>query len=194
MPRYQFALHEIHRPGVSYLLKKHRVCCIKDALVECLTKDSTHFPECQKMYGVFCDRADCWSECEIYKCNSAVNITERGESIGEKSSPLTKTCREADLIIDIVVYTKSCKSGGCEALSVLGDISNRLCACELELPVRRIIPIGFTREHEGQFDEDLVVITSSYRLEYIMDTCDASAVHKNTERKRTKRMINGKPG
>lgn len=137
------------------------------------------------MYGVYCDRADCWSDCELYSCKTAVNIIERGENIEEKKSVNDKYRRDASLIIDIVVYTEHCNTtDSCTALSVLGDIERRLCFCEADLSIRRIIPQGFATDRSQLAETNLTVVTSSYRLEYIADMCNPGAIYKNGSKKR----------
>ena len=118
---------------------------------------------------------------------------ERGELLSQKAHQGDKFKRDATLLIDIVVYSKGCEDKACEALSVLADIEKRICLCYDQLPVRRIIPQGFARERESDFEEDITVVTATYRFEYIADWCNPNKITPPLENRRLKkRTINGR--
>ena len=168
-------------------LAPHAVTCIKKALLECLKKS----PNYKLAFLAFCDREDCWDCDEVISgYQSAVNIQEIGDTVGEKYQGTREY--KATLQIEIQVYSSGCEqedeclSPSDVALSVLAYVQKYLCSCDPdEYLATRIKYNGFNRVQIDDYAEQIVGVTGRFQIDYRFDTCETNIVHQNkTPRKR----------
>lgn len=192
-------MQEADQRSSRLLLNPHATDCIKRDLVECLQPEDIASPKQQQDYGVYCDRADCWDECELFKYRVAVNVVERGETVNQKASRSTQSYKHT-LSLAVVIYSLEYDCDSEEedcfdfntGLAVLGDLQKRIRKCAPDLPISRIKYRGFSRQKETQGEIDLTVITAVYDIDYPFSDCDPNYTQDNTNTRIKKRpLFNG---
>lgn len=166
-------------------LKPHAVTCIKRSIVECLHQA----PSCGLAYGVFCDRADCWSCDELiadYVC--AVNVRERGDLVGDF---FANNCQSKNLLsIEIEVYCigcdDECGTPGDTALSVLAEIGAQLHRCincnDSTIKASEVEYRGYERRLAPENSQCLAVVTAVFDFTHTFDHEDPCLViHSGAE-------------
>lgn len=167
------------RPYAATCIKRDLHAALKDAAPTNLT--------------VACDRADCWSDNELFKHKQAMNVTVESEftsnpqksprsdrkSLAQAHLSEAKTCkRQAELRIELSIVVADCEcdpedcdclSGLDKAMQILGFAMATLQAHEEESLARRIIYRGFEREQRADLDLDYVFLNARFEVQYILD-------------------------
>ena len=166
--------------------KPHAISCIKDSVLALLSEHSGD------NLTVSCDRDDCWDDCELFKFRQAINIVTRNDVINapvkrpRQNQKLGDTRQEADsqcyheatLNIDIQIYVAACSCSGDEcgcqdvkskAYSILAHITSILTSYQSQISGKRILYRGSDVQRDSEGDDDLVVVTGSFQIDYIFD-------------------------
>lgn len=173
--------------------RPHAISCIKDSVREVLSANSGD------NLTISCDRSDCWADDELFKWRQAINIVtgsdvvgdpykspRQGRKLGDTRPESDSEClRKTYVNFTIQVYVSECFCSGHDcgcmdtkshALAILGHVSRVLFSNQSQLLGHRLQYSGSDTQKEDEGDEELVMVTGSFRIDYISDQTDPSWV------------------